>query len=65
MSDLIRVSYSRQGLGSGVFWEGSPLNVREIRNIPARQMAERVVVDGVTRTGGMWKVERVEGEGHE
>lgn len=56
---MIRVSYTSEILGSGTFWEGEDNSVKEIRNISARKLAKKVVMDGETRELGMWKVEKV------
>lgn len=53
---IIEVTYDSEILGSGVFWEGTPDKIHEIRNIPARNLAQKVVNDGETRTSGMWTV---------
>lgn len=57
MAEIV-VTYSSEILGSGEFWRGPANRLREIRNIPARRLAERVAVDGKPRLLGMWTVER-------
>lgn len=56
----IVVEYENEILGSGVFWEGPAENINEIRNTPARRVAETVAKDGETRTVGMWAVWRTQ-----
>jgi hypothetical protein len=53
----VTVSYKSEILGEGIFWKGPEKDIKQIRNIPARRMAELVVVDGKTRNSGMWQVE--------
>ena len=52
---IIRVETESSVLGNGVFWEGSTSRVREIRNIPARNLALLVAADGKPRASGMWR----------
>ena len=52
----IVVEYESDVLGSGVFWQGPEEQINEIHNIPARKTAELVVLDGLTRSCGMWTV---------
>jgi len=52
----ITVAYNSEVLGQGIFWQGNPVETHLIRNIPARKMAEKTAVDGLTRKAGMWKV---------
>jgi hypothetical protein len=52
----IRVAVKSAILGDSVFWEGPAERINEIRNIPARRTAEKVVQDGRPRTCGMWHV---------
>ena len=52
----IRVEVKNEILGDRVFWEGNAEDISEIRNIPARMLAERVVIDKKTRKAGMWIV---------
>jgi hypothetical protein len=59
---MIEVSFKSDILGSGVFWEGSEKQISEIRNIPARMMAEQVVADGEERKDGMWTVRKINTE---
>jgi len=59
---MIRVEYSSDVLGNGVFWEGLEENVSEILNIPARRAAELVKKDGEPRRIGMWYVRKIDNE---
>ena len=52
----IRVEVKNKILGDSIFWEGPSTKINEIRNIPARMLAEQVVKDGVARKIGMWYV---------
>ena len=54
----IKVKYESDILGNDIFWEGDSSQINEIRNIPARQTAKLVILDGVgtTRKCGMWLV---------
>lgn len=54
----LRVEVKNDILGDSVFWEGDSSRVDEIRNIPARQLAKRVMLDGKTRKDGMWVVSK-------
>ena len=56
---MIEVNYKSDILGSGVFWSGQEELIKEIRNIPARLLAEKVVVDGKERKDGMWTVKQI------
>lgn len=62
---MITVSYKSDVFGSGVFWQGKDEDVNQIRNIPARKMAQELIsaklVD--TITNGMWMVERSNANG--
>ena len=53
---IIRVEVINELLGNSVFWEGDSSKISEIRNIPAKMLAEKVVKDGKKRTSGMWHV---------
>lgn len=53
---IIRVEVKNEILGDGIFWEGESDRISEIRNIPARKLAEKVIRDGQTRKDGMWIV---------
>lgn len=55
---MIIVEIKSEILGNREFWRGSEENIEEIRNIPARTLAERVSKDGVSRSAGMWKVRK-------
>lgn len=50
------VEVKNEILGDGEFWRGPASRISEIRNIPARQTATRVVQDGKPRQCGMWHV---------
>jgi len=52
----IRVEVKNEILGDHIFWEGDSSKISEIRNIPARVLAECVVKDGKERCSGMWVV---------
>ena len=52
----IKVEVKNNILGDHVFWEGDSKDIADIRNIPARQLAEKVREDGKTRKTGMWIV---------
>jgi len=52
----IRVEVKNDILGNRIFWEGDSSKIQEIRNIPAKLTAEKVIKDGVDRTCGMWVV---------
>jgi hypothetical protein len=56
---MIIVKYDSEILGHNTFWVGAESDIEEIRNIPARMLAKKVVEDGVTRTSGMWTVAKV------
>lgn len=47
-------------LGQGIFWQGPDGDIEGIRNIVARDLAEDVAMDHVTRRQGMWVVSWVE-----
>lgn len=55
---MIIVEVKNKILGDCVFWRGPENCVHEIRNIPARQIAEKVVTDGKPRAIGMWHVKQ-------
>lgn len=52
----IRVEVRNEVLGDSVFWEGPAMDIRKIRNIPARHTAALVAADGISRVCGMWHV---------
>ncbi len=52
----IRVLFDNDILGHGVLWEGDSKDILQIRNYVARDLAHRVVKDGVRRKNGMWTV---------
>jgi len=57
----IRVEVKNDILGNSVFWEGDSSDIKQIRNTPARMLAEKVAADGKTRKDGMWVVSAIEG----
>lgn len=57
---IIKVEVKNEILGDSVFWEGNSDNISEIRNIPARMLAEKVAHDGITRKSGMWVVSEID-----
>ena len=59
---MIEVIYKNEILGIGILWLGEENRIEEIRNIPARLLAEKVILDGKTRHDGMWTVRRLEFE---
>ena len=56
---MIIVTYKNEILGDGLFWKGPETEAHKIHNIPARMLAERVLLDGKTRQDGMWTVTQV------
>jgi hypothetical protein len=52
----LKVEVKNAILGDSVFWEGPSEKLEDIRNIPARDLARQVAVDGQTRKSGMWVV---------
>ena len=56
---IIKVEVKNDLLGDSEFWRGDSRDVSEIRNIPARELAEMVAKDGVSRNSGMWYVSEV------
>ena len=52
----IKVEVKNEILGDSVFWEGDESDIDQIRNIPAKMTAEKVIKDGKTRKFGMWLV---------
>ncbi|HEA67561.1 MAG TPA: hypothetical protein ENI07_12170 [Desulfobacterales bacterium] len=52
----IKVEVKNEILGDRVFWEGDESEIDQIKNIPAKMTAERVVKDGRARKFGMWHV---------
>lgn len=56
MTRTVVVEVKNEFLGDGEFWRGPEDRISEIRNIPARQTAARVVQDGKPRKCGMWHV---------
>lgn len=55
----IIVEVKNEILGDSVFWRGPAENIEEIRNIPARETAKAVAMDGQKRVLGMWHVSAV------
>jgi len=53
---IIIVEVKNEILGNDEFWRGPAERIGEIRNIPARQLAELVAADGKPRKNGMWHV---------
>lgn len=53
---MIIVEVKNEILGNDEFWRGPEDRIDEIRNIPARMLAKKVVKDGKARTIGMWHV---------
>lgn len=53
---MIVVEVKNEILGDSEFWRGPEDRVAEIRNVPARFMAQQVVKDGKPRVYGMWHV---------
>lgn len=62
----IVITYESEVLGSGEFWRGPANRISEIRNIPARRAAEKLLEndDGKPVSGGMWtaSVAKAKGE---
>lgn len=56
---LIRVEVKNLLLQDRIFWEDDSSNVSTIMNIVARLLAERVAIDGIPRSNGMWFVSEV------
>lgn len=52
----IKVEVKNEIFGDRVFWEGDSADIDEIKNIPARLLAKRLILDGKTKKGGMWVV---------
>lgn len=52
----ILVEVKNEILGDSIFWQGPPERIAEIRNIPARETAKLVALDGEKRVCGMWHV---------
>ena len=53
---MIIVEVKNAILGDSEFWRGPEEKISEIRNIPARIAAEKVIKDGQPRVSGMWHV---------
>ncbi len=53
---MIIVEVKNVILGDSEFWRGPEERISEIRNIPARMAAEKVIKDGQPRVSGMWYV---------
>ena len=52
----IKIKVKNEILGDSIFWEGDSSKISEIRNVPARMLAEAIVKDGNSRKDGMWVV---------
>jgi hypothetical protein len=52
----IKVEVKSTVLGDSIFWEGDVLNINEIRNNVAKDLAKMVAKDGNPRKEGMWHV---------
>jgi hypothetical protein len=52
----IKVEVKNEIFGDSVFWQGDSKDIKSIKNIPARMLAENVVRDGKKRKDGMWVV---------
>lgn len=57
---VIVVEVKNDILGNDEFWRGPADRISEIRNIPARRLAELVCADGLPRKSGMWHVRKLE-----
>jgi len=55
----IRVEIKNEILGDSVFWEGDIKGICQIRNIVAKNLAEKVAQDGRARKSGMWRVKEI------
>lgn len=53
---VIIVEVENRILGDCEFWRGDSSKIQEIRNTPARLLAEKTVKDGLPRAFGMWRV---------
>ncbi len=53
---IIKVIYNNDILGKDIFWEGDSRDINKIRNIVAQNLANKVAIDGKTRSDGMWTV---------
>ena len=52
----IRVEIKSEIVGNSVFWEGDASDINKIRNFVAKDLAQIVVKDGISRHDGMWHV---------
>lgn len=52
----IIVEVKNEILGDHVFWTGDEHGIATIRNMVAKQLAEKVSQDGKSRSDGMWYV---------
>lgn len=52
----IKVEVRNEILGDSIFWEGDSTKLAEIQNLPAKRLADMVVIDGLPRRSGMWYV---------
>ncbi len=55
----IKVEVENDLLGNSIFWEGDEKDIDDIANFPARKMARKVAIDGMTRVFGMWVVSEI------
>lgn len=55
----IRVEVENDLVGNSIFWEGDSKDINNIRNIPARSLAQDVIIDGEKRKQGMWVVSEI------
>lgn len=56
----IEVTYSSGVLGSGLFWKGDAKDIKQIRNFPARDLAQELIESDVdTLSSGMWIVRKL------
>ena len=58
----IKVEVINDIFGNSIFWEGPAENIDEIKNIPAKRIAEKVAEFGGVRQSGMWLVSAVSNE---
>lgn len=59
----VRITYSSDVLGTGIFWTGSERDVESVRNIPARILAIKAFKTGYPQKLGMWQADIIESEG--
>jgi len=56
---MIIIEVKNEILGDCEFWRGQESNIKQIRNIVARNLAKFVSKDGKPRSSGMWHVKQV------